>query len=93
MYTIKWIEGEQNLNAFCQRCFKERPQFVESIAHCGAATIHRIYKFRADKQEYVPMFFLFMHKSNGTVTENQLSELRHQSYEQIATDRTALLVP
>lgn len=93
MYTTKWIEGETNLSAFCLRCFKEQPQFTEGIAHCGEATIHRVYKFRADRQEYVPMFFLFMRKSDGTVPDNQLSELKHMPYEQIKTDRTALLMP
>lgn len=94
MYITKWIEGEDNLNAFCMKRFKETPRFVETTGHVGAgAKVRLIYKWRDDKQRYVPMYLLYMQHPNGTVGDFSLSDIEHQNYEQIRTDRTSLLVP
>lgn len=93
MYVTKWIEGEENLREFCLRRFKEKPRFVETIGHVGgdAATIHMIYKWREDKHRYTDMYLLFMRHEQGTVGDFGLSDIMHQSYEDIRTDRTAIL--
>ena len=92
LYTYKWIEGERNLETFCAKCFKAKPTFTETIGHCDAATIELTYKFRADRAEYVPMFFLYMQHHTGTVSWNELRQIRHYDYEQIRADKSSLLV-
>ena len=93
MYQVKWIEGEKNLYDFCQKCFKEQPyHFIENIGHCGPATIHKLYIWRTDIDYYTQMFLLFMKHERGTYTYDQIVQLRNSTYEQIRTDKTAILV-
>lgn len=92
MYQVKWIEGENNLNDFCQKCFKADPQFIENIGHCGPATIHKLYIYRPDNDAYSQMFLLFMEHERGTFSYDQIEKLKELTYEQIRTDKTAILV-
>ena len=78
--------------AFCKKCLKEEPRFIESIAHCGPATIHLIYKYREDKNRYAEMYLLFMEHPKGNVGWNDFGEIRHMTYEQIRTDRNSILI-
>lgn len=93
MYITKWIEGERNLEDFCQKRFHESPRFVETIGHFqgNQAKVYKIYKYREDRQEYVPMYLLFMEHPKGTVPD--ISSIQHQTYEQIRTDKGSVLVP
>lgn len=91
MYTIKWIEGEDNLNDFCLKRFKEVPRFVETIGKVGlSAKVYLIYKWREDKQKYVDMYLLFMEHPKGTVGD--ISDIQHQTYEDIRANGGAILV-
>lgn len=90
MYTTIWIEGEENLNAFCLKRFKEEPRFVETIGKAGTAKIILKYKFREDKQRYTAMYLLFMEHPKGNVADP--SDISNQSYEQIRANRTSILV-
>lgn len=92
MYQVKWIEGEKNLYDFCQKCFRDRPRFLENIGHCGPATIHNLYIYRPDKECYSQMFLLFMKHERGTFSYDEIEELNKLTYEQIRTDKTAILV-
>lgn len=91
MYITKWIEGEQNLNEFCLKRFKETPRFIETIGKVGyAAKVYLIYKWREDKQKYTDMYLLFMEHPKGTVGD--ISNFQHQSYEEIRANRDSLLI-
>ncbi len=90
MYIYKWIEGEDNLDAYCQKRFKERPRFVETIGRVGPAKVYLIYKRREDLQKYTPMYLLFMEHAKGTVGD--ISNIQHQTYEQIRTNPSSLLI-
>lgn len=91
MYITKWIEGEQNLNDFCLKRFKETPRFVETIATVGAsAKVYKTYKWCEDKQKYVDMYLLFMEHPKGTVGD--ISHFRHQNYEDIRAAGGAILI-
>lgn len=92
MYQVKWIEGEVNLNSFCLKCFGDQPGFIENIAHCGPATIHKLYIWRPDKDYYSQMFLLFMKHERGIYSYDQIVQLRKSTYEQIRTDKTAILI-
>ena len=87
----KWIEGEENLEQFCVKCLKEKPRFIETVGHCGPATIYLMYKYREDKQRYVEMFLLFMEHPKGNVARNDFDNIKHMTYEQIRADRNSLL--
>ena len=91
MFIYKWIEGEDNLNSYCQKRFNELPRFVETIGSVWpSAKVYLVYKLREDKQKYTPMFLLFMQHQKGTV--GYIQDIKHQSYEQIRTDRSAILI-
>lgn len=89
MYTVKWIEGETNLNDFCLRRFGEEPRFVETIGRVGTAKVYHLYKWRTDKQRYVPMYLLFMEHPKGTVGD--ISDIQHMTYEEIRVYSGSLL--
>ena len=92
MDITKWIEGEDNLNAYCQKRFNELPRFVETIGRVGlSAKVYLVYKWREDKQKYTPMYLLFMQHPKGTV--GYIQDIQHQSYEDIRTNRGSILVP
>ena len=68
MYVYKWIEGEKQMIDFCQKRFKMKPHFCETIGHCGPATIHLIYKYKDENDRSkgcAQMFFLFMDHPAG----------------------------
>lgn len=91
MYITKWIEGEQNLNDFCLKRFKETPRFVETIGKVGtSAKVYLIYKWRQDKQKYTDMYLLFMEHSKGTVGD--INDIQHQTYESIRANKSSLLI-
>ena len=92
MYTYIWIEGEANLRAFCKKRFNDSPRFVETIGHCGPATIYEIYKWRQDKHDYTDMFLLFMEYHKGKVSWIELKDnIYFWKYEQIRADRNSIL--
>lgn len=37
MYIYKWIEGRNNLKAFCEKRFNMQPHFTETIGICAGA--------------------------------------------------------
>ena len=88
-----WVEGYNEINDFCQKRLGERPQFVETIGHCGNAKIYNIYKI--DKEgKWHNMYFVFMRHKSGTMTYYELMENiyhKYKTYEQIGTDRNSLL--
>lgn len=94
MYVYKWIEGEKQMIDFCQKRFKMKPHFCETIGHCGPATIHMIYKYKDENDRSkgcAQMFFLFMEHPNGKVWGEELDKIERWTYEQIRTDRTSLV--
>lgn len=90
MYITKWIEGEKNLNDFCQRRFKEDPSFVETVGRVGSAKIYEVYKWREDKRRYVDMYLLFMEHPKGTVGD--IADIRSMTYEEIRANKASVLV-
>lgn len=94
MYVYKWIEGWEKMIDFCQKRFKMKPHFCETIGHCGPATIHMIYKYKDENDRSkgcAQMFFLFMEHPNGTVWGEELDKIERWTYEQIKADRTSLV--
>lgn len=90
-YIYFWVEGYEEINEFCQKRLGERPQFMETIGHCGSATIYNIYK-RDKDGHFHNMYFVFMRHHKGTMTYHQLMDYCHKyDYEQIRTDRNSLL--
>ena len=90
MYIYKWIEGEDNLDAFCLKRFGERPRFVETIGRVSSAKVYLIYKWREDKQDYTSMFLLFMEHTKGTTGD--ITNIQHQTYGQIRANKSSLLI-
>lgn len=94
MYIYKWIEGEKELIDFCQKRFKANPRFVETIGHCGPATIHKIYKYRDNNdmsKGCVQMFFMFMEHHSGKICGRELDKIERWTYEQIRADRSSIV--
>lgn len=94
MYIYKWIEGEKNLNDFCIKRFKARPSFLETIGHCGPATIWLIYKYKDEidrNKGCAEMYLLFMEHSSGTKLFTEIQEIMHWTYEKIKADKTSIL--
>lgn len=95
MYSYIWIEGERNLDEFCLKRFGCRPRFMETIGTLEApdgtvVKAHKIYK-EDSSGDYHNMFFLFMDHLSGKYTYYQLEEIKRRSYEEIKTDKTAIL--
>ena len=90
MYIYKWIEGEDNLDAFCLKRFNERPRFVETIGRVASAKVYLIYKWREDKQKYTDMYLLFMQHPKGTTSN--ISDIQHQTYGQIRANKSSILI-
>lgn len=91
MYVTKWIEGEDNLNDYCLKRFKETPRFVETIGRVGtAAKVYMVYKWREDKRKYTDMYLLFMEHPKGTVGD--IMDIQHQTYEDIRANGNPILV-
>lgn len=94
MYSYIWIEGEEALNDFCEKRFKSRPRFCETIGHCGPAEIHKIYKNRDDNDQSkgcAQMFFLFMDHPHGKIGCIDLDKIERWNYEQIRDDRSSIV--
>lgn len=89
-YITLWIEGEKNLNEYCKKRFGETPRFVETIGKVGyeGAKVWLIYK-QKDDGRYVDMYLLFMPHPKGTIYD--IGEFSKMSYDEIRTDRTAIL--
>lgn len=91
MYITIWIEGEENLNDFCMKRFKEKPRFVETVGSVGlSAKIHMIYKYREDKKRYTEMYLLFMQHPKGEV--GYINDITNQTYEEIRANKSSILV-
>lgn len=94
MYIYKWIEGIKNLEDFCLKRFKEKPRFLETIGHCGPATIWMVYKY-LDENDWgkgcTQMFLLFMEHNSGKTLFTDIQEIFKWSYEKIRVDRTSVL--
>lgn len=87
-YVYKWIEGRKNLDAYCEKRFKEKPRFTETIGFVGDITIHLIYKLKPNAG-YVEMFLMFMKHPLGEITD--INELSRMTYEEIRTDKNSIL--
>ena len=87
-YIYKWIEGRKNLEEYCQKRFKDKPRFIETIGRVGEAKIYYMYK-RKEDGSYAEMYLLFMHHEKGTVS--WIDDISMMTYEQIRADRTAIL--
>ena len=96
MITWIWIEGEKALNEFCQRRFKDRPRFMETCFKVGTARGRMIYKKIPETGHYTDMYLLYMDAPSGYSGPNikgsgELSDIERMKYEEIRTDRTAIL--
>lgn len=91
-YVYMWIEGNDNLNDFCKKRFGERPQFCETIGHCGSAKIYLTYKPDNDGH-YHEMYFIFMKHENSDMGYCELMDdiCIKFNYEDIRTDRHSIL--
>jgi hypothetical protein len=94
MYSYIWIEGEKALMEFCQKRFKDKPRFCETIGHCRMATIHLVYKYRDEndtRKGCAQMFFLYMEHSNGKYYYTDIEKIERWTYEQIRADRSSIV--
>lgn len=87
-YIYKWIEGWDEMQAFCEKRFGHRASFCETIGTCDTAKIWMIYKCRGCG-EYAEMYLLFMPHEKGTIYD--IGELSKMSYEDIRADKNTLL--
>lgn len=87
-YIYKWIEGRKNLDEYCMKRFGETPRFMETIGRVGEAKVHYMYK-RKEDGSYAEMYLLFMRHEKGTVS--WINDVEKMTYEQIRSDRTAIL--
>lgn len=87
-YIYKWIEGWNEMQEFCQKRFNARAHFCETIGACGEAKIWMIYKHKKEGG-YAEMYLLFMPSEKGTIYD--IGKLSTMSYEDIRTDRNAIL--
>lgn len=92
MYQAIWIEGEEALNDFCKKRLKDTPKFVETIAHCGSATIWLMYK-HDDEGHYHDMYLIFMEHPKGDLSYWQIQDKRLETYGQIISYRTTICKP
>lgn len=100
MITWIWIEGEKALNDFCERRFKEKPRWMENTGRLPRAKVAQIYKYvyKEDGETVVrvaQMYLLWMDAPNerckNLAGSGQLPAIQRMSYEEIKTDRTAIL--
>lgn len=97
MITWIWIEGEKALDEFCLRRFKERPRMVETCGKVGPARVRLIYKHDDQAGKYREMYLLYMDAPSGMEKGNLsesgpfFDEIQRMSYEEIRTDKTAIL--
>lgn len=91
-YVYMWVEGNDNLHEFCKKRFGERPQFCETIGHCGSAKIYLTYKPDNDGH-YHEMYFIFMKHENSDMGYCELMDdiCIKFNYEDIRTDRHSIL--
>ncbi|MBQ5903827.1 MAG: hypothetical protein IIW89_05785 [Alistipes sp.] len=87
-YIYKWIEGWDEMQAFCEKRFGHRASFCETIGTCDTAKIWMIYKRKAGGG-FAEMYLLFMPHEKGTIYD--IGELSKMSYEDIRADRNSLL--
>ena len=89
MYQALWIEGARALNVFCQKRFKESPHFIETIGHCGSATIWLSYKLTPN-DGYRDFYLIFMPHERGNYSYNQIQEKHKENYEEIMANATTV---
>lgn len=87
-YIYKWIEGWDEMQAFCEKRFGHRASFCETMGTCDTAKIWMIYKRKAGGG-FAEMYLLFMPHEKGTIYD--IGELSKMSYEDIRADRNSLL--
>ena len=87
-YIYKWIEGWDEMQAFCEKRFGHRASFCETIGTCDTAKIWMIYKRKAGGG-FAEMYLLFMPHEKGTIYD--IGELSKMSYEDIRADKNSLL--
>ena len=87
-FIYKWIEGWDEMQAFCEKRFGHRASFCETIGTCDTAKIWMIYK-RRESGGYAEMYLLFMPHEKGTIYD--INELSKMSYEEIRVYRNYLL--
>jgi hypothetical protein len=89
MYQALWIEGSRALYDFCEKRFKESPRFIETIGHCGSATIWLSYKL-TPTDGYRDFYLIFMPHDHGNFTYMQLQDKKLEKYEQIMAYATTV---
>lgn len=82
LYQAIWIEGESALEDFCRKELKDHPRFIETIGHCGSATIWLKYK-RDNAGNFHRVFLVFRQHPSGHWTFDDLQAQSLQSYEQL----------
>ena len=100
MLTWLWIEGERALNDFCLRRFKCKPCWMETIGTLPGAKVRLIYKYvyKEDGEtvdRVAQMYLLYMDaphdRCKNLVGSCMFSDIERMTYEEIKTDRTAIL--
>lgn len=92
MYIYKWIEGRNNLKAFCEKRFKMKPYFTETIGFCASAEIWLIYK-KKPNGGFAEMYLLFMDHYAGSKSYMEITrEIASWDYEKIRADKTSILI-
>lgn len=89
MYQALWIEGSRALYGFCEKRFKESPRFIETIGHCGSATIWLSYKLTPN-DGYRDFYLIFMPHDRGNLTYSQIQDKKQEKYEQIMAYATTV---
>lgn len=95
MLTFIWIEGERNLDEFCEKRFKERPRWRETCGTVGTAKLRLIYKEKPDGH-YTDCYLLYMEARDesapNVVGDHYLFDvIQRWSYEEIAANRYSIL--
>lgn len=94
MYSYIWIEGENNLYDFCLKRFGDTPCFLEHFGKVsGNGSCAKVEKREAETADggYRLMFLLTMEHEQGRYTSGDIDNIRRWDYEQIRTDKTAIL--
>lgn len=87
-YIYKWIEGWEEMQAFCEKRFGHRASFCETIGTCDTAKIWLIYKSK-EEGGFAEMYLLFMPHEKGSVYD--INKLSQMTYEDIRADRGSIV--
>lgn len=90
MYQVIWIVGEKALYEFCLKAFREQPIFVETVGHCGPATIWIKDKLDTSGSVCHRCYLAFMQHQRGDRSYHDIQQISHETYEQIISHRTTI---